>query len=447
MELTNRAECANLSGVETLQMEKHVSIDRYRPRVIDKTVEQYLETFGAVCIEGPKWCGKTWTASFHGNSEVMIGDPANNFQNRSLAEISPVLILDGETPRLIDEWQEVPSLWDAVRHVVDQRGLKGQFILTGSATPARKGIIHSGAGRIGKLRMRPMSLFESGDSTGSVSLQELCNGIIKPAMTGEVELGRLAQLIIRGGWPASIGLSDENAALLPEKYLAAVIDDDVFRIDGIKRDAGKMRLLLRSLARNESTTATNLTLKNDIREIDDTDIDIDTVAAYLDIFERLFLTDNQLPFDSNIRSSARIKKARKRHLADPSLACALLNATPQKLIGDLTTFGFMFEALCERDLKIYAESFGANLYHYQDYANRELDAVIELADGRWCAIEIKLGANKIDDAAANLTNLRDAIAEDGGVTPSVLCIICGMSNAAYQRPDGVFVVPFTALKD
>ena len=428
-------------------MEKHVSIDRYRPRVIDKTVEQYLETFGAVCIEGPKWCGKTWTASFHGNSEVMIGDPANNFQNRSLAEISPVLILDGETPRLIDEWQEVPSLWDAVRHVVDQRGLKGQFILTGSATPARKGIIHSGAGRIGKLRMRPMSLFESGDSTGSVSLQELCNGIIKPAMTGEVELGRLAQLIIRGGWPASIGLSDENAALLPEKYLAAVIDDDVFRIDGIKRDAGKMRLLLRSLARNESTTATNRTLKNDIREIDDTDIDIDTVASYLDIFERLFLTDNQLPFDSNIRSSARIKKARKRHLADPSLACALLNATPQKLIGDLTTFGFMFEALCERDLKIYAESFGANLYHYQDYANRELDAVIELADGRWCAIEIKLGANKIDDAAANLTNLRDAIAEDGGVTPSVLCIICGMSNAAYQRPDGVFVVPFTALKD
>jgi len=428
-------------------MEKHVSIDRYKPRVIDKTVEQYLESFGAVCIEGPKWCGKTWTASFHGNSEIMIGDPANNFQNRSLAEISPVLVLDGDAPRLIDEWQEVPSLWDAVRSVVDQRGLKGQFILTGSATPKRKGIMHSGAGRIGKLRMRPMSLYESGDSTGSVSLHELCNGIIKPVMTGEVELCRLSQLIIRGGWPANIDISGEYAALLPEKYLDAVIDDDVFRVDGIKRDTGKMRLLLRSLARNESTTATNRTLKNDIREIDDADIDINTVALYLDIFERLFLTDNQLPFDSNIRFSARIKKGKKRHLADPSLACALLKATPQKLIGDLATFGFMFEALCERDLKIYAESFGANLYHYQDYENRELDAVIELADGRWCAMEIKLGANKIDDAAANLINLRDSIAEDGGVIPSVLCVICGMSNAAYQRPDGVFVVPVTALRD
>jgi len=292
-----------------------------------------------------------------------------------------------------------------------------------------------------------MSLYESGDSTGSVSLHELCYGIVKPTMTGEVELDRLARLIIRGGWPENIDISGENTALLPEKYLDAVIDDDVFRVDGIKRDTGKMRLLLRSLARNESTTATNRTLKNDIREIDDTDIDIDTVMAYLDIFERLFLTDNQLPFDSCIRSSARIKKAKKRHLADPSLACALLKATPQKLIGDMATLGFMFEALCERDLKIYAESFGANLYHYQDYANRELDAVIELADGRWCAVEIKLGANKIDDAAANLLNLRDSIALDKGVCPSVLCIISGMSNAAYQRPDGVFVVPITALKD
>ena len=428
-------------------MEKHVDIDRYLPRVVDKTVKRYLETFGAVCIEGSKWCGKTWTSSIHCNSEIMIGDPANNFQNRSLAEASPGLVLDGEVPRLIDEWQEVPALWDAVRYVIDRRTRKGQFILTGSATPIRKGILHSGAGRIGKLRMRPMSLFESGDSNGYVSLQELCNGDIKPVVTGEVELKNLAQLIVRGGWPANLDVSDENAALLPEKYLDAVIDDDITRLDGIKRDAGKMRLLLRSLARNESTTATNRTLKNDIKEIDDTDIDIDTVAAYLDIFERLFLTDNQLPFASNIRSSTRIKKAKKRHFSDPSLACALLKATPQKLVGDLTTFGFMFEALCERDLKIYAESFGAQLYHYQDYANREIDAVIEMADGNWCAIEIKLGANKIDDAAADLIKLRDTIAEDGGSIPSVLCVICGMSNAAYKRSDGIIVVPITALKN
>ena len=427
-------------------MKKHINIDNYKPRIIDDAVKRYLDTFGAVCIEGPKWCGKTWTSSFHCNSEIMIGDPANSFQNRSLAEISPDLVLDGEVPRLIDEWQEVPSLWDAVRYAVDQRTQKGQFILTGSSTPARKGILHSGAGRIGNLRMRPMSLFESGDSTGNVSLQELCNGIINPVMHGEVELYRLAHLIVRGGWPANLNISDENAALIPEKYLDAVIDDDAYRIDGIKRDTGKMRLLLRSLARNESTTATNRTLRNDIKEIDDTDVDIDTVAAYLDVFQRLFLIDNQLPFASNIRSSTRIKNAKKRHLADPSLACALLNATPQKLVGDLVTFGFMFEALCERDLKIYAESFNANLYHYQDYKNREIDAVIELADGRYCAFEIKLGANGIDAAASNLISIRDAIADDGGVIPSVLCVICGMSSAAYQRPDGVFVVPITALR-
>jgi len=428
-------------------MNKFVNTNQYKSRIIDKTVKQYLETFGAVCIEGPKWCGKTWTSSFHCNSEIMIGDPASNFQNRVLAEISPLLVLDGDTPRLIDEWQEVPSLWDAVRYVVDKRAKKGQFILTGSATPKRKGVLHSGAGRIGKLRMRPMSLFESGDSTGNISLQDLCNGNIEAAFTGEVELNKLAQLIIRGGWPGNLDISDENASLLPEKYLDAVIDDDVFQMDGIKRDANKMRLLLRSLARNESTTATNRTLKNDIKEIDDTDINIDTVADYLDIFERLFLIDNQPPFSYNIRSSSRVKKATKRHFADPSLSCALLKATSAKLIGDITTFGFMFEALCERDLKIYAQSFNANLYHYQDYSNREIDAVIELSDGSWGAFEIKLGTNGIEAAAANLICTRDAIIADGGIAPNVLCIICGMSNAVYQRPDGVFVIPITALKD
>ena len=428
-------------------MKKLANPKTYRPRVIDETVKQYLATFGAVCIEGPKWCGKTWTSSFHCNSEIMIGDPTNQFQNRALAEIAPLAVLNGEVPRLIDEWQEVPSLWDAVRHAVDQRSQKGQFIMTGSATPMRKGILHSGAGRIGKLRMRPMSLFESGDSCGSVSLIELCHGKMEPVMTGEVELLKLANLIVRGGWPANVGISDENAALLPEKYLDAVIDDDVYRIDNIKRDAGKMRLLLRSLARNESTTAANRILKNDIKEVAGTDIDIDTVASYLDVFGRLFLTDNQPPFALNIRSSARVKKAEKRHLSDPSLASALLKITPQKLIGDLETFGFLFESLCERDLKIYAESFGANLYHYQDYANRELDAVIELADGTWCAFEIKLGANKIDEAAANLIKIRDAISKDHANAPSVLCVICGMTNAAYQRADGVFVVPITALRN
>lgn len=428
-------------------MKKIAEPSKYKPRVIDSAVCRYLSTFGAVCIEGPKWCGKTWTSSFHSKSEFLIGDPANNFQNRALAEISPSIVLEGETPRLLDEWQEVPSIWDAVRYTVDGRAEKGQFILTGSSTPKRKGVLHSGAGRIGRLRMRTMSLYESGESSGTVSLEEVCNGKITPAMTGEVSLRDLAYYTVRGGWPGNLNVAPENASLLPQSYLDAILDDDSQSIDGKKYDVAKMRLLLRSLARNESTTATKKKLLNDIREFDDEAIDMDTIATYLDVFNRLFLLDNQLPFSANIRSSVRVKQAEKRHFCDPALACALLKATPDKLIGDLETFGFLFEALVERDLKIYAESFGANLYHYQDYNNKEIDAVVELKDGKWCAFEIKLGANQIYKAATELVALRNDIEKNGGVAPSVLCVICGLSNAAYVRPDGVFVVPITALKN
>ena len=319
--------------------------------------------------------------------------------------------------------------------------------MTGSATPKRKGILHSGAGRIGRLRMRPMSLYESGDSSGKVRLQKLCIGELTPVMTGEVELQQLARLIVRGGWPGNLNVIEEDASLLPAEYLRAVIEDDIYRIDGIKRDSRKLWLLLRSLARNESTTATNRSLKNDIKEIDDEDIDVETVATYLDIFDRLFLTDNQQPFSSRLRSSVRVKQTEKRHFCDPSLACALLRATSDRLIGDLETFGFLFEALCERDLKVYAESFGAQVYHYQDYAGNEIDAVVELPDGGWCGIEIKLGANKIEEAATNLLRIQNEIEKDGGKKPNSLCVLCGLSNAAYQRPDGVFVVPITALKN
>ena len=420
----------------------------YLPRLIDQQVETYLQTFGAVCIEGPKWCGKTWTSAHHSKSAINIGDPAGNFQNRQLAELSPELVLEGDTPRLIDEWQEVPPLWDAVRYKVDQTSVRGQFILTGSATPNHKGILHSGAGRIGRLRMRPMTLYENGVSSGQVSLEALCQGKLSPVMTGEVSLETLVDAIVRGGWPGSLGLSLAQAALLPLEYLHAIINDDVYRIDGIKRDTAKMRLLLRSLARNESNTATNRTLVRDIKAVDDADIDANTVASYLDIFRRLFLIDDQPPFAANIRSSVRLKQAEKRHLCDPSLACALLGATPASLIGDLETLGFLFEALCERDLRIYAESFGGQMYHYQDYKGQEVDAVIERPDGQWCAIEIKLGAGQIDAAAANLLKLRAQIADEPQGKPPVVCaVVCGMANAAYKRPDGVFVVPLTALKN
>lgn len=424
-----------------------MNINEYKPRIIDKKIEEYLSVFGAVCVEGPKWCGKTWSSSYHSKSEIMIGDPDGNFQNRRLAEMSPSLVLEGETPRLIDEWQEVPPLWDAVRHKVDQKSEKGQFILTGSATPNHKGIMHSGAGRIARLRMRPMSLYESGNSSGKISLEALCKGNLTPAMTGEVDLRKITEFIYRGGWPGNADTPIDKAGLLPNEYLKAVIDDDVYRIDGIKRDVSKMNLLLKSLARNESTTVTNKTLKSDVKAIDDEDIDADTISVYLDIFTRLFLLDNQPPFASNIRSSVRLKQSEKRHFADPSLACALLKATPDRLINNLETLGFLFEALCERDLRIYADSFDAKLFHYQDYNNREIDAIIELSDGKWCAFEIKLGANQIDKAAESLLNLKKSIEEEGGIAPSVLCVICGLSNAAYIRDDGVFVVPITALKD
>ena len=422
--------------------------NEYKLRLIDKRIEEYLKIFGAVCIEGPKWCGKTWTSAYHSKSEIYLGNPEGNFQNRNLAQLSPSLVLEGEKPRLIDEWQEVPPLWDAVRYQVDKTAEKGLFILAGSSTPNHKGILHSGAGRIARLRMRPMSLFESGDSSGKVSLQELCSDRLEPSMTGEVDLRHLIYLIIRGGWPASLSVSESEAQRLPLEYLDAVIEDDMYRIDDVKRDSRKIRLLLRSLARNESTTVTNRSLKNDVKEKDDEDIDVDTIASYLDVFSRLFLIDDQLPFSSKIRSSVRVKQSVKRHFSDPSLACALLKATPEKLLGDLETLGFLFEARCERDLKIYAESFGGQLYHYQDYQNREIDAVIELPDGEWCAFEIKLGANQIDGAADALLKLKSAIEkEKGGRPPKVMGVICGLSNAAYRRPDGVYVVPVTALRE
>ena len=415
----------------------------YRPRVIDTAIEQYLRVFGAVCIEGPKWCGKTWTGQKHAQSEFFVEDPYRNFQNRQLAQIDPSMALTGTQPRLIDEWQEVPSLWDAVRFTVDKSTLKGQFILTGSATPAHKGVMHSGTGRIARLRMMPMSLFESGDSAGNISLQELCAGTLENSMTGEVSLQALASYILRGGWPGSLGLSTEDACKVPAQYLENVVTNDIAKVDDNVRDEAKMRLLLRSLARNESTTASMGRLKSDMKGVEHLTIDEDTIAAYLNILRKLFIIENQKPFAAALRSSLRIKQAEKRHLVDPSFACSLLGISDERrLIGDLRTFGFLFEALCERDLRIYAQSFGANLLHYQDYKNNEIDAVVELPDGSWSAFEIKLGANQIDEAAAKLLDI-DKRFERPATT---LCVICGLSSAAYRRPDGVCVVPITALR-
>ena len=425
-----------------------MEIENYKKRIADDKIEHYLKLFGAICIEGPKYCGKTWAGRYHSNSEILLhkttGDKSNNVE---LAKISPSIVLEGEKPRLIDEWQEATNLWDEIRIDVDKTGLKGQYILTGSSTPNRKEIAHSGAGRYGKIHLRTMSLYESGDSTGDISLQDLCNNKFKGKATGEVDLRNLARLIIRGGWPANLEYSAKDASEAIEEYINLIIDDDLYRLDGVNRDKHKVKLLLKSLARNESTTVSNMTLKKDINEIDNEDIDIDTLSSYLNALDKLFLLDNDEPFSINIRSSVRVKQSEKRHFADPSIACSLLNIKEEdKLINDLETFRFLFEAMVERDLKIYADSFNAKCYHYQDYQDKEIDSIIELENGEWCAFEIKLGANQIEKAANDLLNLKKQIEKENGKVPSVLCVICGLTNAAYQRPDGVYVVPITALK-
>lgn len=425
-----------------------MKIENYKKRIADDKIERYLKLFGAISIEGPKYCGKTWAGRYHSNSEILLhkttGEQSNNVE---LAKMSPSIVLEGEKPRLIDEWQEATNLWDEIRIDVDKTGLKGQYILTGSSTPNREGIAHSGAGRYGKIHLRTMSLYESGDSTGNISLEDLCNNKFKGKATGEVDLRNLAMLIIRGGWPANLKYSAKDASEAIEEYINIIINDDLYRLDGVNRDKHKVRLLLKSLARNESTTVSNMTLKKDINEKDHEDIDIDTLASYLNALDKLFLLDNDEPFSINVRSSVRVKQSEKRHFADPSIACSLLNIREEnKLINDLETFGFLFEAMVERDLKVYADSFNAKCYHYQDYQDKEIDSVIELKNGEWCAFEIKLGANQIEKAANDLLNLKKQIEDEDGKVPSVLCVICGLTNAAYQRPDGVYVVPITALK-
>lgn len=419
----------------------------YRPRIIDEELEKNLKIFGAISIEGPKWCGKTWTALNHSNSVAFLNNTADNFREKHLAEMDVNLILDKEKPELIDEWQEVPAIWDAVRFKCDQDKEKGKYILTGSATPVSDKIHHSGAGRICKMKMYTMSLFESGDSTGDVSLQKLFKNNVENKLVNKVELKRLADLIVRGGWPESIEMSAEEATKITRSYLEAVLEKEIVEIDGIKRDKNKMEMLLRSLARNESTVSGNNVLIKDIdNNVTEEELNVsrNTVTDYLDVLYRLHLIENQKSFMYKIRSRSNVGKNPKRHFTDPSLGCAALNITSEKLMNDLETFGLYFEALCERDLRIYAESIGAKLYHYRDNnTGLEIDSIIEISDGEYGAIEIRLGANKEEEAAASLKKFYD-LAE---IKPKFMCIICGLYNAVVRRPDGIYVLPITALKN
>lgn len=417
---------------------------RYRPRLVDKRLDFYLATFPAVVVEGPKWCGKTWTSTMHSRSAFMLADPANNFSNRELARLDVNLALEGETPRLIDEWHEVPAIWDAVRYKSDESSDKGRFILTGSATPQLKGVMHSGTGRIASLAMHPMSLQESGDSACAVSVKDVCDGndigvVTVPTPSAE----RLAELVVRGGWPGAVGLSFEQAASISREYVENIIKIDVHRLDGIERDSEKVRKCLRSLARNESTTATTATIRNDIAEVDESSLGIHTVAAYLDAFRRLFLTNDVAPFSPFLRSPKRIKQMPKHRFCDPSLAAALLEASPKTLMRDMRTFGFLFESLVLRDIEIYAESLDAKLCHYQDYNGGEIDAVIRFSDGTWSGFEVKLNPADVDDAAARLVAIASRFVHN---PPRSLAVVVGVHGIAHRRNDGVYVLPVAALK-
>ena len=422
--------------------------EKYQKRIVDKKLDEYLEVFGGVCVEGPKFCGKTWTSSYHSKSEFSVGDPTNNFSNRKLAEIDPYSILKGTAPRLIDEWQEVPSIWDATRSFLDQTADKGQIILTGSSTPADKGELHSGVGRIATIRMNTMSLYESGDSTGAISLHDLIEGNFAPQIVETVPLTKLAYFIVRGGWPQNRDVKEAYCHYLAKSYMEGVCTSDIRKIDkNVQYSPRIAELILRSLARNETTTASNQSILNDIFENDKDTLSKVTLTKYLDAFGRMFLLNNQKPFSSNIRSSLRVKQMEKRHFSDPAMACAMLGLTPKKLMSDMNLFGFLFEALAERDLGIYAFANNAKLFHYQDYKNNEIDAVVELEDGNWCAFEIKLSLDRAEEGAAKLNKVCKIITDNGGKAPKLKCILYGFGNVACKSEDGVYIIPLCSLKD
>ncbi len=425
--------------------------DGYKERLIDKKISQYLKIFGAVIIEGPKWCGKTWTAKNHANSAVFLDDSSANFDMRAKAKMDVSLILNMEKPQLIDEWIEVPEIWDAVRHICDKDKTKGKFILTESTTLRKKEqeekIHHSGAGRIDRMKMYSMSLYESGDSTGEASLKKMFEGTQENTLTKKTTLDDLARYIVRGGWPSNLNIDDDLIHILPKSYLNAVLDYDISK-DGINRDINKMNMLFKSLARNESTIASNNTLIRDIEEYTSNkeyQLSRNTISDYLSVLSKLYLTENQEAYSFNLRSSDVVSKAVKRHFTDPSLACAALDITKNKLVNDIRTFGFMFEALVERDLRIYIESLGGKLYHYRNNKNGvEVDAIVELTDGNYGAIEIKLGSNEIEDAKKSLLRFTKEVK----IEPKFMCIICGLWDAVLKdKETGIYIIPITALKD
>ena len=423
---------------------------KYLNRLVDKKIEEYLSIFGAICIEGPKWCGKTWSSSKYAKTITYMDDD----NNIGVAQMDPKAIFSKDyekRPQLIDEWHLVPNIWDAVRRECDKSAIKGNFILTGSTTLSikekQKKIKHSGIGRIAHINMYTMSLYESKDSKGEASISSMLDGSQESMKTKEVSLEEIAKLIIRGGWPENLQVSTNQIGLIPKNYIYSIIENDMNENNEVKRDKNKMRMLLRSLARNETSIVSNKTI---IKDIEDNEKNEEVLASratllsYLDVLERLHLIENQEAFSENYRSPERIGKSPKRHFTDPSLSCACLDLTIEKLFKDLKTFGFLFEALVERDLRIYMDYLDGHLYHFRDnVSGLEVDSILEFSSGEYAAIEIKLGFDQVEEAKKSLIKF----SENMLVKPKFMCIIVGNCSSILKDSEtGIYIVPITALK-
>lgn len=417
----------------------------YLPRLCDNELQLALQSSGAVLIEGAKWCGKTSTAVNAAQSVLYMQDPDNSRSYQTLADTKPSLLLKGNTPRLIDEWQMSPVLWDAVRFEVDKRADTGQFILTRSSVPLDNVTAHTGTGRISRLLMRPMSLFESSESNGTVSLHDLFNGNQNVESVSDLTIESLAFAICRGGWPASIRLKETFALRMATDYVEAVINYDVSRVDNIEKNPERVRLLMRSIARNIATLATYQTIKSDL-EATDVSISDKTISSYINALQRIFVIEDLPAWSPSIRSKTALRTSVKRHFVDPSIATAVLRTNPEGILKNFEYFGFLFESLCTRDIRIYTQVNDGDVFHYRDKSGLESDLIVRLRNGRWAAIEVKLGNKQIEDAAKNLLALKARVDEDKMGEAAFLMVITG-GQYAYRRNDGVLVVPIGCLRD
>ena len=417
----------------------------YFPRICDGLVNEKLSYSGALLIEGPKWCGKTWTGKHAAKRVLYMQDPDKGAGYMELSRTMPSRLLKGEKPRLIDEWQEAPVLWDAVRFDVDQTGEWGQYILTGSATPRDDNMPkHTGTGRIARLRMRPMTLFESMESVGSVSLRQLFEGQEDVEGESQLDIPDLAKVICRGGWPEAVA-KRQTSAQIARNYVDAVVNVDVQKVDGVERNPYRVRQLLRSYARNISTMASLTTVLADI-QANDVAFSDTTMYGYVNALRRIFLIEDIPAWKPSLRSKAAIRTSEKRQFVDPSIATAVLRANADSILDDFNYFGFLFESLVARDLRVYAQALDGEIFHYRDKDNLEADLVIRLNDDRWAAVEVKLGSKEIEDGAKHLIELRNKVDTSKVGEPSFLMVVTG-GQFAYRRNDGVFVVPIGCLRD